>query len=43
MKKIVAVGVVTGVVVFAFFRNFSKKVNRTLAERREDKLVPEVW
>lgn len=30
MKKIVAVGVVTGVVMYTFFRSLSKRVNEKL-------------
>ena len=31
MKKIIGVGVVTGVVMFAFFRSLSAKVDRKLS------------
>lgn len=40
VKKLVGLGVVTGVVVFAFFRSFSAKIDRRLSERKnEDALL----
>jgi hypothetical protein len=41
IKNIVVVGVISGVVLFTFFRNFSKKMNRALDERKDTELLPE--
>ena len=40
VKKLVGLGVVTGVVVFAFLRSFSAKIDRRLSEgMKEDALL----
>ncbi|WP_262711815.1 hypothetical protein [Dyadobacter frigoris] len=36
MKKIIGLGVVTGIVVFAFLRSLSGKVNRRLYDGKKE-------
>ncbi|WP_255637069.1 hypothetical protein [Dyadobacter sp. NIV53] len=36
VKKIIGIGVVTGVVMYAYLRSLSGKMNRSLPESRKD-------
>ncbi len=36
MKKIIGLGVVTGVVIFAYLQSFNNKLNKRLVEGKKD-------
>ena len=42
MKKIIGIGVVTGVVVFAFFRSLSGKLDRRSLEEGKTEVTPQL-